>query len=120
MSKAWVGGAEARELGAWDVPERRRLEAADRDLQLTGTPCVGDNGCRSGSESILQESWRVAGVSQHSERWLCVACGVARAREKVGFSEWKGRSAPEGEVLGNNTAQALLRCKRCCGDGVDG
>jgi hypothetical protein len=30
---------------------------------------------------------------------------VARAREKVGFSEWKGRSAPESAVLGNNTAQ---------------
>jgi hypothetical protein len=34
MSKAGMGGAEAREVGAWNVPGRRRLEAAEQGLTV--------------------------------------------------------------------------------------
>lgn len=75
----------------WAVVERGRwargtcldgdgLGEASRDLRLNGTPCVGGNGCRRACESVLQESWRVAGVSQQRERWWRWL-GVARARE---------------------------------------
>ena len=66
-----MGWASCRQVVMAVVMERGRwargAREGSRDLRLSGTPCVGGNGCRSERESVLQESWRVAGVSQQGE-----------------------------------------------------